>query len=336
MMKMLRFMLLLCLSVAPSTKAKPCSIPEPPKNSTVVTITNDSCTTLESKPPCNTTQHITELHAPHSKIETLKPGSFTCLKKLKTLYLDNSLITTIQPETFSNLTNLEILDLGHNSITQIEENTFFDLKSLIDLKLNNNGLRKIADGAFDELKLANLELDYNKLEEIPLFKKPSHIISLDISYNPVKKIDAETLGKHYELESLHMKKTDIRELRNGIFINNTKLQILDLQNTPIDSLPGADLESLRKLFIKGATELWEIPIISFKSLIMASLNYPFHCCLIRAEYDSYGEVATQPTHPNTGPTIKPCVKKHCNYNYRRPGTTATTDPFHPLGVTKHQ
>ena len=107
----------------------------------------------------------------------------------------------------------------------------------------------------------------------------------------------------------------------------------DLQNTPIDSLPGADLESLRKLFIKGATELWEIPIISFKSLIMASLNYPFHCCLIRAEYDSYGEVATQPTHPNTGPTIKPCVKNTATTTTGRPGTTATTDPFHPLGVT---
>ncbi|KAJ7382771.1 otolith morphogenesis [Desmophyllum pertusum] len=249
-------------------------------------------------------------HASHSPNRNFKAWARSlALKKTQDYYILTTASSQLFSQgTFSNLTNLEILksrvernkissicssgvlDLGHNSLTQIEENTFFDLKSLIDLKLNNNGLRKIADGAFDELQLANLELDYNKLEDIPLFKKPSHIASCtDISYNPVKKIDAETLGKHYELESLHMKKTDIRELQNGIFINNTKLQILsfqncsklkdikqnafkgtrlqalDLQNTPIDSLPGADLESLRKLFIKGATELWEIPIISFKS-----------------------------------------------------------------------
>lgn len=83
----------------------------------------------------------------------------------------------------------------------------------------------------------------------------------------------------------------------------------DLQGTQITYLPGDDLEGLKNLVIKGAKALWEIPIVSFKRLTRASVEYPFHCCLIKAEKDALAEISTQaPSVQPTGPTVKICVK----------------------------
>lgn len=82
----------------------------------------------------------------------------------------------------------------------------------------------------------------------------------------------------------------------------------DLQGTQITYLPGDDLEGLKTLVIKGAKALWEIPIVSFKRLTRASVEYPFHCCLIKAEKDAFAEVSTLPSGQSTGPTAKICVK----------------------------
>lgn len=108
----------------------------------------------------------------------------------------------------------------------------------------------------------------------------------------------------------------------------------DLQGTQIDYLPGDGLEGLTYLVIKGAKALWEIPIVSFKRLKNASVEYPFHCCLIKSKSDSYGEVATLPSIQNTGPTKKICNKSATTT--ARPTTvarTTTTDPF-DLGTQK--
>lgn len=104
----------------------------------------------------------------------------------------------------------------------------------------------------------------------------------------------------------------------------------DLQGTQIDYLPGDDLEGLQTLVIKGAKALWEIPIVSFKRLTRASVEYPFHCCLIKAKFDTYDEVSTLPSGQPTGPTAKICVKNATTTSVPpitvRPRTTST-DPY---------
>lgn len=108
----------------------------------------------------------------------------------------------------------------------------------------------------------------------------------------------------------------------------------DVQETQIDYLPGDGLESLKRLFIKGATELWEIPIVSFRSLVRASVEYPFHCCLIKANYDSLDEIGTQQSLSDPPPTAK-----YCNTTANSTTTTArptTTDPFQIGGIKRNQ
>lgn len=56
--------------------------------------------------------------------------------------------------------------------------------------------------------------------------------------------------------------------------------------------------------------------MSFKSLKIATVEYPFHCCLIHAERSDTGKVGTQPPVPqHTAPTSKICTKN--------PGGTGT-------------
>ena len=94
------------------------------------------------------------------------------------------------------------------------------------------------------------------------------------------------------------------------------LSFRDLQGTKIAQLPGDGLEGLKTLVIKGAKSLWQIPIVSFKRLTRASVEYPFHCCLIRAEKDAFAEISTLPSSQPRGPTAKICVN----------GTTTTSIP----------
>ena len=100
----------------------------------------------------------------------------------------------------------------------------------------------------------------------------------------------------------------------------------DLGWTKISFLPGENLERLEKFFIKGAKDLWEIPIVSFKRLKLATVEYPFHCCLINSERSDTGEVGTlAPNLQNTqGPTVKICTKPNASVVTTTSSTPLTT------------
>lgn len=251
---------------------------------------------------------------------------------------------------------LKRLYLNYNHITRIEKNSFTGLKKLTELYLENNGLKDIAPGALDELNINVLHLKDNKLEEMPVFRKPSEIAYLDLSSNPITKLDAKALGKHHDLEELHLRHTEITTLENRVFVNNTRLHTLsfragnlkeirreafkgpritklNLQDTNIEFLPGDGLEYLKHLIIKGALKLWEIPIVSFEGLTLASVEYAFHCCLIKTKYDSSSLIATRKSFTSTSGTPKPC-----NVTATRTTTTArptTTNPFEIVGPKRN-
>lgn len=85
------------------------------------------------------------------------------------------------------------------------------------------------------------------------------------------------------------------------------------------------MESLENFYIKGVKTLWEIPIVSFKSLKLAAVEYPFHCCLINSEWSDTGEVGTLATNlQNTGPTAKMCPKPNASVVTTTSSTPLTT------------
>ena len=98
----------------------------------------------------------------------------------------------------------------------------------------------------------------------------------------------------------------------------------DLGWTKISFLPGENLERLETFFIKGAKDLWEIPIVSFKSLKRATVEYPFHCCLINSERSYTGEVGTLAPNLQLGPTVKICTKPNASVVTTTSSTPLTT------------
>ena len=112
----------------------------------------------------------------------------------------------------------------------------------------------------------------------------------------------------------------------------------DLSWTKISYLPGENLESLEDFSIEGVKNLWEIPIVSFKSLMNATVEYPFHCCLIHAYWPNIGDIGTKPPNsPNT--SVRYCPQTTTSVtttsiSSTSPPLTTTTDPLHvPVGNT---
>jgi len=92
-------------------------------------MTDEECETFNSE-PCETTENIEELDLSRNKIVEIKRAMFTCLKKLKKLYLDNNLIETIHQDAFFNLSVLEELKLRGNKISSVSPGIFKCLGSL--------------------------------------------------------------------------------------------------------------------------------------------------------------------------------------------------------------
>lgn len=294
---------LLVLTILSSTQAeKSCSIAQYMKtNSTIVNLDSQGCTTFFSE-PCNKTEKVTKLVLTNNKIKSITSSMFTCLRNLKKLHLE------------------------HNSVTKIQSDSFSGLSQLSQLYLDNNSVTEIAEKAFDNCSLTTLHLANNKLTELPVFGPDAELTTLDIAYNPITRLDAATLEMYKSIESLYLGGTKITELHDSIFSKNkelrtlslkesnlriiheralegTQLVTLDLQSTKISHLPGNNLEKLESLYIKGATKLYEIPVVSFKRLKNARVEYPFHCCLIKTKPHHSAEVATQPP-PPVGATVQ--------------------------------
>ncbi|XP_068689088.1 probable glycoprotein hormone G-protein coupled receptor isoform X2 [Montipora foliosa] len=331
---LLAFTLLPILAILASAQAiTDCSVAEHMKvNSTVVNLTDNGCKTFWSE-PCNKTEIITELWLSNNKIETLNSNMFTCLKNLEKLYLQRNLITNIQRNTFSGLTKLK------------------------QLYLNRNNIKTITPWAFDNCSLITLSLEYNQLLELPVFGRETEITHLEMTGNPIKKLDVATLAMYTDLERLYIGETNIAELPGLVFEKNKKLKelfltkgsklqkihprafegpklrVLDLQETKISHLPGENLESLEKFYIKGAKELYEIPIVPFVSLQKAVVEYSFHCCLITTMKHYSPEVGTHaPISPLNGrsgiicPTNRPTLMTTGSTSSTTRATAATSKP----------
>ncbi|XP_068752299.1 leucine-rich repeat-containing protein 15-like isoform X3 [Montipora capricornis] len=221
---LLAFTLLPILAILASAQAiTDCSVAEHMKvNSTVVNLTDNGCKTFWSE-PCNKTEIITELWLSNNKIETLNSNMFTCLKNLEKLYLQRNLITNIQRNTFSGLTKLK------------------------QLYLNRNNIKTITPWAFDNCSLITLSLEYNQLLDLPVFGRETDIRHLEMTGNPIKKLDVATLAMYTNLERLYIGETNIAELPGLVFEKNKKLKELYLQRNLITNIERNTFSGLTKL-----------------------------------------------------------------------------------------
>ena len=130
-----------------------------------------------------------QLVAPHSRVESLKPGDFAGLSSVRQMYISHqSELSELPAGVFEGLAGLEELWVHQNkAITALPAGAFRGLPRLRVLSLNGNGLANLEPGAFEGLhSLESLILQNNRLADFPFdeFEALPALTHLYLSENP--------------------------------------------------------------------------------------------------------------------------------------------------------
>lgn len=135
-------------------------------------------------------------------------GPFLSIRTLLYLDISNCGLDYLNPQFFSNVTALSTLDLSNNPLRVIDNDVFTPLTSLETLKMNNCNISHIADYAF---------------------KSQGNLKSLELSGNFLVTTDWTLVLAHLvRLEYLDLRKSEITQLPEETFNNNTYLRTLIL------------------------------------------------------------------------------------------------------------
>lgn len=156
---------------------------------------------------------------------------------LEELVITNGYLRTITADMFINIPTLDHVDLRNNNIDTIMPNTFDSLVHLDELYLAHNNLKALPKTLFAKNVISVLDLSHNSLETFDN-EMLHNMNNLDISYNRIKHIGPKTFGKMEKLTALDLSGNDLRDLDENIFINNSHIQKLVLDNNiHLDKLP---------------------------------------------------------------------------------------------------
>ncbi|CAF1304161.1 unnamed protein product [Adineta steineri] len=165
--------------------------------------------------------------------------------KMTSIDLHDNSIEEIKLHIFSNLTNLYELDLSFNQIKHISPDAFIGLKNLTILLLNHNHLTSLETVTIhNEVTsflfplnetLRSLMISNNLLHDFNPIQNLSHIETLIICCNQIKKLDENSLKNAHKLQTIDLSHNHIESIHPLTF-NRTILQNLDLSSNFISSL----------------------------------------------------------------------------------------------------
>ncbi|XP_053546856.1 toll-like receptor 13 [Bombina bombina] len=263
---------------------------------------------------------LTTLRLDNNLIIDLYNTTFNGLTELRTLNLRNNRISVIFNNTFRNLRKLHILDLGGNKITHLEGKALCGLQTLSNLYLDNNNIRKISMSTFRfiENTLQVLDLGANKLQyksakktfspfsrlrkvyDLKLQAQQPYGLStlphrflaglpslrmLYLSQNRLTNLNSDVFDDLDQLIYLDLAEdcNGIQNFPPGIFKNQTKLRVLNLQNICLQTFNAevfADLIKLEKLNLnKNGLKHIDVRVLnSMTKLKYLDLSYcPLKC-----------------------------------------------------------
>ncbi|KAJ8924838.1 hypothetical protein NQ315_000993 [Exocentrus adspersus] len=179
--------------------------------------------------------------------------------------LSNNSIAEITGLYFENY-DLGVLNLCYNNIKNLEPNTFYKAR-FGELLLCRCSIENIHADAFNEATIGKLNLSYNRLDKIIFLSNITSLVELDLSYNLIEFINANSFTGLNDLEIINLSNNLINALEAGTF-NSNKLIEIDLSNNNlavIKSLSFSDLPCLNKLLL-SQNPVQTVETNSFKSL----------------------------------------------------------------------
>ncbi|CAL8265982.1 unnamed protein product [Merluccius merluccius] len=190
---------------------------------------------------------LKKLFLSENLISSLSPGLFKDLHQLHWLMLDHNPLRSISQDTFTGLQSLTYLSMVNTSLQQIPHTSFcqdmpalnwLDLvgnriqvlnysilktcSKLEVLSLMDNRIHTIPENTFQSLwKLAELDLSSNKIRELPkdTFKSMSRTLQkLNISHNPLLRINPDLFSHLTHLQSLALEGVEIPDVQTKMFL----------------------------------------------------------------------------------------------------------------------
>uniref|UniRef100_A0A7N6BU09 G-protein coupled receptors family 1 profile domain-containing protein n=1 Tax=Anabas testudineus TaxID=64144 RepID=A0A7N6BU09_ANATE len=232
-------------------------------------------------------------------------GAFRGVRSLRHLWLDDNSLTEIPVTALDSLPSLQAMTLALNQITHIPDYAFTNLSALVVLHLHNNQIHSMGAQCFEGLhSLETLDLNYNDLQEFPVaIRTLSKLQELGFHNNNIKAIPERAFVGNPQLQTIHFYENPIQFVGKSAFqflpklhtlsLNGatqiqefpdlkgtTSLEILDLTENRLSSLPVAGLGSLTHLKLRGNTELYEsFSPEHFPRIRVIEMPYAYQCCV---------------------------------------------------------
>ena len=239
---------------------------------------------------------IAQLDLSYNKIKVLTDRGFGLLSKLEVLSLHHNQISRAEESSLSGLSGLTILDMSNNQLVALPPKFFQSVSpSLTELYLQNNSISVLPPGLFNALgSIVLLDISHNEITSHWIgpetFADLTRLVNLDLSFNRMSRIDAQTFRSQYSLEVLQLHHNEIESIADNAFQSLYNLHTLVLSHnrlTRIDSLSLSGLHVLNILAL-DSNKLDAIDGNAFKNISnLMELNL------------SYNKLESVPTAINT-------------------------------------
>ncbi|KAL1132779.1 hypothetical protein AAG570_010731 [Ranatra chinensis] len=235
-----------------------------------------------SKVPLANMTGLKVLNVTFNQLERIPRNTFPKLYELHTIDVSYNSLSEIYNGVFQTLFGLRFLNLSHNQLNEIKSSTFGPLPTLLEMDLSYNNLAEISRGSLTRLtSLQRLNVAYNNLSRI--FQLPISLSHLNLSFNSIEKIPANTWPSMNALQSLDLSNNYLQDsLESGSFANLLILQKLDLSYNGIYEPPWqslSDISSLQYLNLEnnylrtlGKGAFGRLPIVFDLNLAHNQLN----------------------------------------------------------------
>ncbi|XP_075040200.1 uncharacterized protein LOC142100149 isoform X2 [Mixophyes fleayi] len=197
---------------------------------------------------------IQHLYLDTNELHGFEEGAFSNLSNVLYLHLEKNKIVYLRPGIFSAMNKLVALYLNFNLLTELYDGSLKGLNQLRWLDLGFNLLANISRKAFDDVPyIRNLNLEMNNLTSVPSSIRPRRNLQmLRLSGNRIRKLGSSSFSRNLRsVKELYLDNMGLEKVTSLSFNGIRMLQVLDLRNNSLTSLPVSRIKSNTKIYLTG-------------------------------------------------------------------------------------
>ncbi|GAA6103600.1 leucine-rich repeat and immunoglobulin-like domain-containing nogo receptor-interacting protein 4b [Tachysurus ichikawai] len=194
--------------------------------------------------------NLQEMNAGENDLVFISQRAFVGLQSLQELNVDRSNLTSIPTDAFSQLQSLTKLRLRRLNINVLPNNAFRRLHQLRTMQiLQWPSLETLNSNSLVGLNLTTLVISNCNLSAIPYaaLRHLTHLIYLDLSYNPITSVESSMLGELLRLQEFHLVGGKLLRIEPGAFRCLVHFQLLNVSSNRLTTLEESAFHAVGNL-----------------------------------------------------------------------------------------